>query len=210
MTWHPNRRSHVDHVSQGRPAGVFAEHAQHRHGVFHGGLPHPCRGGVVLFQLDEPAGGARAALVRGRVRDQPGLPPAAHASRLQDVEGLRVLPGRLRHADARGRADFLGRDAPRPPSALRPRRRSAHAARRRVLGAHGVDPLRRHAPQQHRADVEVRARSRGRPVLSLAEQLSLRSAHARSASSCSPSAAGRWCCGAFSSGSSSACTPRGW
>ncbi len=33
------------------------------------------------------------------------------------------------------------------------RRRSAHAERRRVLGPHGVDPLRRHPPQQHRADL---------------------------------------------------------
>ena len=32
------------------------------------------------------------------------------------------------------------------------RRRSAHAARRRLLGAHGLDPLRRDASQQHRAD----------------------------------------------------------
>ena len=90
------------------------------------------------------------------------------------------------------------------------RRRSAHAARRRLLGAHGVDPLRRHAPQQHRADGEIRAGSRRRPVLSLAQHLSLRPAHAARASSCSPSAAGRWCCGASSSGSSSACTARGW
>ena len=36
--------------------------------------------------------------------------------------------------------------------ALGPRRRSALAARRRVLGAHGLDPVRRRASQQHRAD----------------------------------------------------------
>ena len=40
------------------------------------------------------------------------------------------------------------------------RRRSAHARRRRVLGAHGLDPLRRYASQQHRADLALRARSR--------------------------------------------------
>ena len=35
------------------------------------------------------------------------------------------------------------------PSAVGPRGRSALAARRRVLGAHGLDPLRRLASQQH-------------------------------------------------------------
>ena len=35
-------------------------------------------------------------------------------------KAVRVLPGRLRDADARRRADFLGGHASRPPSALRP------------------------------------------------------------------------------------------
>ena len=62
----------------------------------------------LFFSWTEPGRGAGAALDGGRVRHQPGLPPAAHASRLQDVEGVRVLPGGLRHADARGRARSSG------------------------------------------------------------------------------------------------------
>ena len=69
----------------------------------------------------------------------------------KSLEGVRVFPRGLRHADARGRADLLGRHAPPASPAVGPGRRSAFAARRRLLGAHGLDPVRRHPPQQHRA-----------------------------------------------------------
>ena len=94
-------------------------------------------------------------------------------------KAVRVLPGRVRHVDARGRTDLLGRDPPRSPPALGPRRRSALAARRRVLGSHGLDPVRRLAPQQHAADGQVRAGPRRRSVLPLAELLPLGAAHDR-------------------------------
>ena len=110
------------------------------------------------------------------LRHQPRLSPAAHAPRVQDLEGVRVFPGGLRHADARGRTDLLGGHPPRAPSALGSRRRSAHAARRRLLGARRLDPLRRYPPQQHGADGEVRARPCRRPVLPLAEHVPLRAA----------------------------------
>ena len=57
---------------------------------------------------------------------------------------------------------------------------------------------------------EVRAGSGGRPVLPLAQHLSLRAAHRCSAWSCSPSAAGAWCCGASGSAWCSACMRPGW
>ena len=58
---------------------------------------------------------------------------------------------------------------------------------------------------------QVRARSRRRSVLPLAEHAitTSRSTAARPRA-CSPSAAGRWCSGASSCASSSACTARGW
>ena len=59
---------------------------------------------------------------------------------LQGPEVGRVLPDHVRHAGARGRADLLGRHAPRASPAVRPRGRSAHAARGHVVVAHGVDP----------------------------------------------------------------------
>ena len=49
-----------------------------------------------------------------------------------------------------------------------------------------------------------------RPVLPLAEHVSLGAADHARARSCSPSAAGRWCSGASSCAWSSACTARGW
>src|SRR5208282_5281234 len=68
-----------------------------------------------------------------------GLPPAAHASRLQDSEVGRVFPDHLRDSGARGRADLLGGYAPHSSSVLRSGRRSAFADRWQVVGAHGLD-----------------------------------------------------------------------
>ena len=52
------------------------------------------------------------------------------------------------HAGARRRSDFLGGHAPRASSADRQARRSAQPARRRLLGAHGLDHERRGPAQQ--------------------------------------------------------------
>ena len=71
--------------------------------------------------------------------------------------GVRVLLRRLRRADARRRSDFLGRHASHTSSEIRSARRSALAARGRVLVAHGLDPVRRSQSQQHPDDVEVRS-----------------------------------------------------
>ena len=77
-------------------------------------------------------------------------------------KAVRVFPGGLRHADARGRADLLGRHPSAASSALRPAGGSAHAARQRVLGAHGLDHLRRGRAQRHGADGALCARPRAR------------------------------------------------
>jgi hypothetical protein len=50
-----------------------------------------------------------------------------------------VSPDAVRHVGARRRTDLLGGHPPHPPPAVGPRGRSAHAARRRMVGAHGVD-----------------------------------------------------------------------
>ena len=92
---------------------------------------------------------------------------------VQGAQAARVLLRRLRHADARRRADLLGRHASPPPPALRHRQRPAHAPSRRLLVAHGMDPLRRGPPQRHQADVEVRARPGRRSVLPVAQHLPL-------------------------------------
>ena len=80
---------------------------------------------------------------------------------------------------------------------------------RRLLGAHGMDPLRRGSPQQHRADArEVRARPGGGsvlPVLNTYHWVPL------TVSGSSLLALGGWprSTGPCSSASSSACTRRG-
>ena len=74
-------------------------------------------------------------------------------------KAFEYLPGRLRNVDTRRRTDFLGCDPSRASPALGPRGRSAHAARRRLVGAHGVDGDRRYASQQDRIDGALRARS---------------------------------------------------
>ena len=100
----------------------------------------------------------------------------------------RILLRGLRHADARRRTDLLGRHAPHPPSEIRSAGRSALPARRRLVVAYRLDPVRRSQPQQHADDVEVRARSGEAPVLRLAEQLSLGSAGGARRRFCSRSA----------------------
>ena len=161
------------------------------------------RRGVLSFQLDELCRRARAALAGGRLRHQPRLSPAAHAPRLQDVEGVRVLPGGLRHADARGRADLLGGDAPRAPpaspitTAIRTRRATA-ASGRTWAGSSSAT----RTTTTPTLMAQVRARPRRGSVLPLAEHVSLGAAHHARLRRCSPSAAGRWCSGASSCASS--------
>ncbi len=86
----------------------------------------------------------------------------------------------------------------------------ALAARRRLLGAHGVDPLRRLAPQQHAADGQVRARPRRGSVLSLAEHVSLGAAHDARVHAARGWRLGHGVLGHRSSRRRSACTRRGW
>ena len=173
-------------------------------------VSHPGGGRVLVIQLDEPVRRRVPLLGGDRPRHQHGLSPAAHPPRIQDHQAVRIFSRGLRHADARRRADLLGRHASQAPSALRPGARSAHAAGQRLLGAHGLDPLRRGAPQRHGADVEVRARPGEGPVLSLADDLSLGAADGARLRRCSRSAAGRWSTGRSSCASSSACTRPGW
>ena len=116
----------------------------------------------------------------------------------------------LRHARARRRTDLLGGHAPHPPSALRSRRRSAHAARRHLLGAHGLDPhAARGCTTTPRCWRATRPTSPDRFHV-VAVHLALGAATWSSASRCSPSAACPTCCGASSSAPPSACTAPGW
>ena len=73
-------------------------------------------------------------------------------------KGDGVFPHHLRHAGARGRSALLGGGAPPAPSAFGHGQRSAHAGPRRLLGAHGLDHVRRGDAQRHRVDVKIRAR----------------------------------------------------
>jgi hypothetical protein len=123
-------------------------------------------------------------------------------------KAFEYIPGDVRHADARGRADLLGGHPPRAPSAFRPRRRSAYAARRRVLGARRLDSVRRHPSQQHGADVEVRADLAADPSIAGSTRITT-CRWSCSGSGCSPSAESRSSSGASGSASSSACTRPG-
>ena len=117
----------------------------------------------------------------------------------------------LRRADAGRRPDFLGGHAPDSPSEVGPAGRSALAARGRLVGAHGLDSVRRDQAQQHPPDGEVRAGSGQGPLLRLA----LNNCHwvptvvlaAVAARDRRPAddAVGRSACA-----SSSVCTPHGW
>ena len=129
--------------------------------------------GLLLLHLDQPDCRGRPLLDVRRSGDQHGVSPAAHASRVQDTEAVRVFPGGLRHADARGRPDLLGGRPPPAPSAFGRTARPAYAARQRVLVAHRLDYLRRGPPQRHGAHVALRARPRARPLLSVVDDVSL-------------------------------------
>src|SRR3954452_11291456 len=111
-------------------------------------VSHPGGRRVLVVQLDQFLYGGLPVLALDRPGHQYGVSPAAHAPRLQDLPSVRIFPRGLRHADARRRADLLGRDAPHSPSALGPGARSAYAARERLLGAHRLDPVRRGASQR--------------------------------------------------------------
>ena len=65
----------------------------------------------------------------------------------------RILLCCLRHVDARRRTDLLGSHAPDPSSEVRSAGRPALTARRRLVGAYGLDSLRRDQSQQYAADV---------------------------------------------------------
>ena len=111
-----------------RSRRVFRFVDQLGHCSGHGDLPCSCSGCVLVYDVDQCAGCAGAALVRGRTGYQPRLPSAAHAPRIQDIQVVRIFSGCLRDLDSRGRADLLGFHASHPPSAFRSRGRSAHAA----------------------------------------------------------------------------------
>ena len=116
---------------------------------------------AALFFIDD--GAMLAALILYFVGGMLGigmaLSPPPDAPRLQDVQVGRVLPDLLRHARARRRSDLLGGHASHPSSEVRSGRRPAHAARRHLVGAHGMDPDGRGAAPRRLGAVEVRART---------------------------------------------------
>ena len=82
-------------------------------------------------------------VVAGMLGHRHGVSPSADPPGLQDLQVGRVRPHLVRHAGARRRSDLLGGDASHPPPAFGSRRRSAHAARRHLVGARRLDPQRR-------------------------------------------------------------------
>jgi hypothetical protein len=109
------------------------------HDFVHDCFPRWSRGSA-LFLLVEGAGASHRVVVDFRQpRHRNGLPPAAHASGLQDTEVGGVFPDHLRHTSPRRRADCMGRHAPGSSSERRQGRRSALTSRRRIVGPYGLD-----------------------------------------------------------------------
>ena len=166
---------------------------------------------AALFFVDYGAMAVAFVLyvIAGSLGHRHGVSPPADAPQLQDAQVDRVLPHDLRHARARRRADLLGRHAPHPSSALGPGRRSAHAARRHLLGAHGLD----HPGEGLHHDASVLARyvpdlARD-PVPRLAVEVALGDERRRRLRAAGLSVDGPTCCGASSSAPPGACTRRG-
>ena len=164
------------------------------------------------LQLDEPVR-RRCFLywVVGRPRHQHGLPPAAHAPRIQDVQAVRVLPRRLRHADARRRADLLGRHASACtisiPTSPRIRTRRASAA----FWAHMGWIMFGEAPHNDTARMARYAPDLGEgPVLPLADDLSLGAAHRARLRAARDRRLGARQLGDLPARRASACTRPGW
>ena len=189
------------HSERPRRVFRFVDELGHRRG--HGDLPCCCSRGVLLLQLDQCAGRAGAALVGGRAsvsasatigctRIADTRPPSRSSISWPSAARLTLEGGPI----------FWVATHRVAPSAFRSRRRSAHAARWRVLGAHGVDPVRRHPSQRHGADGAIRARPRARSVLSLAEHVSLRAAHGRRVDAARGRRLAAWSSGASSCASS--------
>ena len=137
---------------------VFIPQLAHLHR--HGAVPRRRRRRAVPFHLDGLLAGASCCTGSRSASASAWAITGCTRTGLQDVEGARVLPRRLRHADARGRARSSG--SPRTAStistptttAIRTRRATA-ASGRTWAGSSSAKP-----PQQHRADVALRARPR--------------------------------------------------
>ena len=137
-------------------------------------VPHPGRGGLLVIQLDQPARrggillGRRSAWASAWVTT--GCTPIAASRPTKLFEYFLAICGTLTLEGgpifwvATHRLHHQHSDQPRG---------SAYAPRQRVLGAHGLDYLRRGASQRHGADVALRARSGEGPVLPLVDDLSL-------------------------------------
>src|ERR1035438_5641023 len=115
--------------------------------------------GAVYVQLAQVLDRRLPLLDRDRPRNQHGIPSAAYPPGVQmpGLAGVFLCP--LRIAEPRRRTDFLGRRAPHPSSEIRSAGRSPFTpVWRLLLVPHGLDHLRRRQPQQHEADVQIRAR----------------------------------------------------
>ena len=120
---------------------------------------------AALFYMD--AGAMLAAFILYYAGGMLGIGMGYHrlldASRVQDAEVGRVLPDLLRDPCARRRSDLLGGHASHPSSEVRSGRRPAYAARRHVVGAHGLDPAGRRAASRRLGAGALRSRPQPRP-----------------------------------------------
>src|ERR1017187_7320189 len=99
-------------------------------------LPPRGTGRVIHVQFACLCGRDVPLLDDDRPRHQHGIPSAAHAPVLSGALAYGVFLCGLWSIDPPGRPDFLGGHAPHPPDRLRSARRSAFAARWRMVGSH--------------------------------------------------------------------------
>ncbi len=127
-------------------------------------LSHRRRLGAASIHLVRPRRLSHYLLHLAVSRDRDGVSPAADPSVVQDSEDHRVFPDDLRDARSGRRTAVLGRHSSQTSSAFRHGPRSAHATPRRILGAHGLDSVRRRDAQRQHDHGQVRARPRQRQV----------------------------------------------
>ena len=109
------------------------------HHQLHDPVPRRRHRRALHVQLEGPHLRAGSLGSRHQCRHRHVLSPPAHASRLSRSQMAGIHTRGLRNHGARRRPDFLGLVASRASPTLRPRRRPAHAARRRMVGSRRLD-----------------------------------------------------------------------
>ena len=150
-----------------------AQRDQLGHQLLPGGVPCRRRRRALFLQLAGSHPGADPVVGHRQPRHRHGLPPPADPSVLQGAEMGGIPVHDLRHHDARRRPDLLGRDPSHPSSPYRQAGRSAFAARRQVVVAHGLDHERQGDASLHRRARALRPRPGEGPLPRLDQQMAL-------------------------------------